>query len=397
MKDSPILTVVTPTYNLLRADRVATFRQCVESVQNQTYTHIEHLVIDGGSTDGTVKILKQYAELGWISYISEPDKGLYNAMNKGIAMAKGKYIAFLNSDDYWHAPNGIEKTIEFLERAQADFSYAPHNRIRGEKLLGEECPMMSIFYRGMPFCHQTMIISTEKVRECGGFDEQFRVSADFDLITNLILRGAKPVYVPYNFTTYRTDGFSGQADNWQELLSDKRAILQRYYGSIIGEDGVEKLMKDEVNPELFDVLESLVHPAIASNLRSSVRNNNGRFVVCKRRYFKGKESGIIEVKKKAPVAPVPAAPSKTVRRINGILGLPLMKIVAETNGRTGYYLFHILPIYQTRRKEKDKKGYISVTHKLLFALPVMKVLTRTPDAEKYRLFGIIPLYSEKRS
>ncbi len=91
-----LVTVVTITYNLIKSGREKYVRQCIECVHNQTYQNIEHIIIDGASSDGTLEIFKDYP---WLKVFSEPDKGIYDAMNKGVAKASGKYIVFLNSDD----------------------------------------------------------------------------------------------------------------------------------------------------------------------------------------------------------------------------------------------------------------------------------------------------------
>ena len=74
----PPITVITATYNLIKNGRKEFFKQCLESVHNQTYPNIEHLIIDGASSDGTVEMLQEYADKGWIKYISEPDSGIYD-------------------------------------------------------------------------------------------------------------------------------------------------------------------------------------------------------------------------------------------------------------------------------------------------------------------------------
>ena len=104
---NPVVTIITITYNLIKDGREAYFRECVESVHNQCYGNFEHIIIDGASDDGTIDLLNEYAQKGWIKYYSEPDNGIYNAMNKGIEKANGKYIVFLNSDDYFSSVTAI--------------------------------------------------------------------------------------------------------------------------------------------------------------------------------------------------------------------------------------------------------------------------------------------------
>lgn len=121
MKSQPKVTIVTVVYNLIKADRRNYFIECLESVHKQTYSNIEHLVIDGASNDGTLEILKEYANMGWIKYISEPDTGIYNAMNKGILKAQGKYIVFLNSDDFFHNNKFVGANVKVLEKKSGRF------------------------------------------------------------------------------------------------------------------------------------------------------------------------------------------------------------------------------------------------------------------------------------
>ena len=105
MKNNPLISVVTVSYNA-----VSTIEQTILSVINQTYPHIEYIIIDGGSTYGTVDIIKKYADK--IAYwVSEPDKGIYDAMNKGIKVATGEWINFMNSGDCLYRNDTIEKIL----------------------------------------------------------------------------------------------------------------------------------------------------------------------------------------------------------------------------------------------------------------------------------------------
>lgn len=99
--EKPLVTVVTVVRNAIRDGRQEMLEQCIASVRSQRYPNIEHLVMDGASDDGTTDMLDRYQKLGWLKYYSEPDSGMYEAMNKGIRKANGKYIVFLNTDDYF--------------------------------------------------------------------------------------------------------------------------------------------------------------------------------------------------------------------------------------------------------------------------------------------------------
>lgn len=229
---SVLVSVVTITYNSINAGRKEFLRQCFESVHNQTYGNIEHIVIDGASTDGTVELIREYADKGWLTYYSEPDKGIYDAMNKGIEKAAGKYIAFLNSDDFWHDPRGVEESVNCLEKEQADFSYATCYYLdENENCMGCLTPQIGSFYSRMPFSHQTMFTRREKMLELGKFDDSFKSAADYDFVYRLILSGAKGVHVPLNFTTYRFIGISSVQADASEKECEK--ILERIFSQYV--------------------------------------------------------------------------------------------------------------------------------------------------------------------
>jgi len=220
--NKPLVTIVTVTYNLLEAGRKEYFRQCLESVHNQTYENIEHIVIDGASTDGTVDLIKNYADKGWITYISEKDNGIYDAMNKGIKNANGKYIAFLNSDDFFDNNNSVNLSVNLLEKEGADFSFADCRQLFNDKTSiwkGNK----EIFLYNMPFSHQTMFVKTNLLKKFHGFEAMYKVAADYDLIIKLLLNDYKSVYVNEVIVSCRMIGDS------QILLDDCKKETANIY------------------------------------------------------------------------------------------------------------------------------------------------------------------------
>ena len=230
----PLVTIVTVTYNLIKNERKKQFIQSLESVQNQTYKNIEHIVIDGASNDGTVEMIKEYADKGWVKYISEPDNGLYDAMNKGAIMAQGKYLIFLNSDDFFSGNEGIEKSVKALEKANADYSYTkaiildpggnriilhPHSQIN-----------FSQIFVDMPFCHQTLMVKTDIFKQVGMFDLQYKSAGDYDFVLRLFFNKHKQVYVPYEFVTFRRGGYS--LENEDLSIREVSSFYQRYYNRL---------------------------------------------------------------------------------------------------------------------------------------------------------------------
>lgn len=250
-KEEPLVTIVTITFNLLKAGREKYFRQNLESVHNQTYENIEHIIVDGASTDGTVDLIKEYADKGWIKYISEPDKGMYEAMNKGVKLAKGKYIAFLNSDDFYHNPDAVKLSVEALEREQADFSYANFfvmEKDESKKQIVKAC--MDKFLYTMPFGHPTMFAKTSVVKAENGFDEKLGLPADYDLIIRLILKDYKGFYLDEEIARYRLGGLGCTNEHSNEITQIYLKNYSAFYDFSSSEQA-KKIMYELAVPEDF--------------------------------------------------------------------------------------------------------------------------------------------------
>ena len=208
-ENNPVLTVVTVCFNLVKNGRVASFRNCMDSVHTQSYGEIEHLVIDGGSTDGTVDLIREYADIPGFRWISEPDHGIYDAMNKGIRLAAGKYVVFVNSDDAFSDQYSAKAIVTALEREGADYAFAnarvysaSHAEFRYEwKSRIDDIPF------GYYPCHQTFVCRTEILRELGGFSEKY-LANDNHLMLRVVL-GYKPVYVDRVVVDFHEGGISG--------------------------------------------------------------------------------------------------------------------------------------------------------------------------------------------
>lgn len=228
----PLVTIITITFDLIRNGRENFFRQCLESVRNQTYENIEHIVVDGASSDGTLNLIKEYANKGWIRYISEPDTGIYDAMNKGVKMAKGDYISFLNSDDYYHSNAGVESSIKALEESGADFSYAPVKMLNEDGTILDydhphRSPKISNVFFVMPFCHQTMFTKRSVIVKENMFDANFKSAGDYDFVLRLCLKKYKSIFVEDAFVTFRFGGIS-DANRKQSIEEVSRAYFKNY-------------------------------------------------------------------------------------------------------------------------------------------------------------------------
>lgn len=210
----PLVTIITVTYNLIKNGRAKQIEQCIQSVHNQSYPAIEHIIIDGASTDGTLELLAKHAENYTLKIYSEPDKGVYDAMNKGLRNANGMYINFLNSDDCFNNPDGISRSIEKIIETDADYSFGDAKVIkRNGKTIYWSGNIQNLPFGTTHYCHQTMIVNTEILRKIGGFNLTYKVAADSDVMIRLRAQNYKHVKVPVCFVTYRIGGLSLQQIN----------------------------------------------------------------------------------------------------------------------------------------------------------------------------------------
>lgn len=202
------VTVITVCYNIIKNKRLNFLIQNFQSVNNQSYKNIEHLVIDGASTDGTVEVLKEYEKKGWIKYISEPDKGIFDAMNKGHKMAQGEYVLVLNSDDWYASEDVIENMVQTITKNKADYVFGNQEcwNIDGFHALGKSEPQ--IFWRYMPFNHPTIMIKNSVVKELGYYRTDFDTVEDYRFVIDLILKDYKGVYTDKTIVNFRLGGAS---------------------------------------------------------------------------------------------------------------------------------------------------------------------------------------------
>lgn len=218
------LTVVTVCLNARE-----TIAAAVESVHRQTHAEVEHIVVDGASTDGTLEALEPHRE-GIARLISEPDRGLYFAMNKGIAVATGDYLGFLNSDDIYHDERALERVAVALasvpcDAAHGDLVYvraADPDRIVRYWRSGPYRPGM--FEAGWHPAHPTLFVRTSILKDLGGFDTAYRFHADFHLMVRLFIeQRISSIHVPGILVRMRVGGHTNRS-----LVNVARGNLESY-------------------------------------------------------------------------------------------------------------------------------------------------------------------------
>ncbi|SFV56725.1 glycosyl transferase, family 2 [hydrothermal vent metagenome] len=221
----PLITIITVTYN---ADRYLS--QTIESIISQTYKNIEYIVIDGGSTDGTLDIIKSYEE--YISFwSSEPDDGIYDAMNRGILQATGDYIAFINADD-WLESDAVELVADVGRDRDIGYIYGDLNQIRGDKCIGVHVADLSRYKQNTPIGHQSLFVRSDILKEMP-FDMRYKIMSDYDSMIKLIKSGVSHHYIPKPLANFRKEGFSDISNPDRERF----LIQYRHFGilrAIIG-------------------------------------------------------------------------------------------------------------------------------------------------------------------
>jgi len=222
----------------------------IRSVIEQTYADYEYIVIDGGSTDGSIQVIKQN-QSKITHWISEKDTGIYNAMNKGISMAKGEYCLFLNSGDYLVSSEIITKVfsknyVEDILYGELIFDFGEGRKDIAK--LPEKLDNTYLYNDNI--WHPATFIKRLLLQSVGGYNEKYNIAADYDFFFNVI--GAKKVnckYLPYPITVYDTMGVSSLPRNMPQIISEREAIHQTY------------LKKDEI--EYLENLKKFKKPGLA--------------------------------------------------------------------------------------------------------------------------------------
>ena len=226
----PFVTIITPTYNLLENNLADDFNLLISLLDLQTYPNIEHLVIDNASNDGTIEMLKNYKNLGFFKFYSERDTGKFNAYNKGVMRAKGKYVAFLSCDDFIHDITSIYDIVNVLEANNADFSFAPAYCRHPDGFVFLFAPVMHNAFQVMPCARQAMFFKKSMIEKENYFDEKFKTMSDFDFIMRIIMKGYKPVYFDGNYVTYKLG--TKPLQNPQRSEEESKAIYYKNFRSL---------------------------------------------------------------------------------------------------------------------------------------------------------------------
>lgn len=198
-----------------------TIKRCLDSVANQTYRNFEHIVVDGVSNDQTLQIVNSYKG---IVCVSEKDKGIYDAMNKGAKLSSGEYILFLNSDDEF-LPDFLLECAKVIE--DADFVSSAINMVfdkRVSKWIPKVINNKKFIWR-MPIPHAGLIVKNKVFKEIGGFDLSFKITSDFDFVVKLLKGNYLGVYNEKSLFNFYMGGVS---QNFRVIKENHKVRLKHF-------------------------------------------------------------------------------------------------------------------------------------------------------------------------
>lgn len=231
MRES-LCSIITVCFNSEK-----TIEKTIESVLNQTYKNIEYLIIDGNSTDHTMEIIKKYEPLfeGRMKWISEPDRGIYDAMNKGIRMASGKLVGIINSDDFYE-PTAVEDMISAMSDEAYQILYGAMRTLKD----GRERSISigsHLFLREGMIAHPACFVTKQLYDELGAYDTQFVSAADYDFMLRMA-ENADVYFRPvYKLITNATAGGMCESSRaYYDLLKVQKKhkiIAEREYRKIV--------------------------------------------------------------------------------------------------------------------------------------------------------------------
>ena len=239
--NKPLISVVTVVHNGEKH-----LKQTINSVIAQDYDNVEYIIIDGGSTDGTLDIIKKYEDQ--INYwVSEPDSGIYDAMNKGISLCTGDYIAFLNADD-WYPENSIELVVNASIKLKPDYIFGDMDLYNENVFVGKRKPYK--YKYGTPMGHQAFFVKTSLMKE-SPFDITYKMAADYDFMIKLIKTNHSCIQVNKSLANFRITGASSITNLDQEYFM----IYKEHFGLL---EAIMFYVRNTKQPFISSTVQSLV-------------------------------------------------------------------------------------------------------------------------------------------
>lgn len=226
---NPRISVITVTFNAEK-----TLQPTIESVLSQTYDNVEHIIVDAVSTDGTLAIIEEHRSR-LQTVIREPDRGIYDAMNKGIAVATGDYLCFLNAGDSFHEAETLRRVVDSIpgerlpDLLYGETALVDENRrfVRMKRLPAPERLHWKSFKMGMVVCHQAFFVRTALVEP---YDLRYRLSADFDWCIRMMKKATVLHNTGIIAIDYLIEGMTTR--NLRASRLERLRIMSEHYGIV---------------------------------------------------------------------------------------------------------------------------------------------------------------------
>ncbi|MFC7356866.1 glycosyltransferase family 2 protein [Jejudonia soesokkakensis] len=219
---SPFLSIITINYN-----NAAGLQQTIDSVLSQTYTDFEYIIIDGGSTDGSAEIITHHKKQ-FSYWISEPDDGIFNAMNKGIDKARGTYLQFLNSGDVFTSPSALQDFVNH-PHFTGDIIYGDYKFEDGEKVYPDQLYPAYFMKTSLP--HQSTLFKKTVFDRMGGYDERYKIASDRAFYIQCFLSAQFTfTHIPYFLVLFDLAGVSNDASFLIAKEKEDELIFRSLYG-----------------------------------------------------------------------------------------------------------------------------------------------------------------------
>jgi glycosyltransferase involved in cell wall biosynthesis len=218
MSMQPLVSIVTIVYNGEKH-----IEQTINSVLKQTYPNVEYIIIDGGSKDNTVSIIKKY-EHRLAYWISEPDKGISDAFNKGLRQAKGEWIGIINADD-WYEPNAVQKVIDAAAGNDIVFGDVQYWKNSAKSFI--QISNIEYLEKEVSIIHPAVFVKKEAYEKHGYYDTSLRCAMDYEMLLRMKLNNCRFVHVPIVLSNMRWEGFSDK--QWKLGRKETLAIKNKYF------------------------------------------------------------------------------------------------------------------------------------------------------------------------
>jgi len=266
MSEQPLVSVITVTYNAK-----SYLEQTIQSVFAQTYPHIEYIIIDGASTDGTLDIIKRH-EKKIAFWVSEKDNGIYDAMNKGIRAANGELIGIINASDYYE-PDTISEVVKaYLQHQDVGIFHGNINMLNMDgsffkhktaaKDVNNLCDGFSLF-------HPTFFVTKTTYNQVGAYDTNFKIAADYDFALRCANANVKFFHIDKVISNFRVGGISS-ADRKKCLEESKKVLINNHIDEEKADSIYKKWKKHDRKNHIYRTVYESLRTFLPNKLMSRI-------------------------------------------------------------------------------------------------------------------------------